>query len=191
MSWPLYWSGDTMVTRAGHCKVVSTLTDGHPRVQTQSSDIGYHLIISTPVTFPITTSKIEHWSELNNRKSEFPWFWVWSNVSWNISLWWRLSWEWAPWPLACVMSHVTAIGNCCPVTWLKYILMEIYLVTNYAGELILGRSNVSRITCLLLSRHRLPVCVLLEFQHFLLWYFETQREIKRDDSWDETLKTNI
>ena len=74
-----------------------------------------------------------------------------------------------------VMSHVTAIGNCCPVTWLKYILMEIYLVTNYAGELILGRSNVSRITCLLLSRHRLPVCVLLEFQHFLLWYFETQR----------------
>ena len=50
----------------------------------------------------------------------------------------------------------------------KYILMLIYLVTNYAGELSLGLCNVSRITCLLLSRHRLPVCVLLEFQHFLL-----------------------
>ena len=77
-------------------------------------------------------------------------------------------------PVSCRI--VTAIGNCCPVTWLKYILMEIYLVTISAGELILGRSNVSHITCLSSSRHRLPVCVLLEFQHFLLWYFETQGE---------------
>ena len=41
----------------------------------------------------------------------------------------------------------------------KYILMLIYLVTVSAGELILGWSNVSHISCHSSSRHRLPVCV--------------------------------
>ena len=60
----------------------------------------------------------------------------------------------------------------------KYILMLIYLVTVSAGELILGWSNVSHISCHSSSRHRLPVCVF--YLNFSISCCDILRQRERD-----------